>query len=871
MAAFGSAPAGLHHLPSLACDTAGPITADGRRGWWLLAPAAGDGGNGSGDDGGSGGVQLRRRLIPAGTGSCASPVEQVGVFGGAAAPDADGGTGGGGGGGAATPRPSPDGGRRVEGGGAGAPTEGGGAPGGDDPEGALVPTTPVRRTAFAARLATFLDHPISGRFLTDLRWVPLPRDDGGGAAGGGGPGGRRGAAAGPLVHGPTAARLLTYTYNTLAGAVARTSGAFDVLGVSRVTVGVCLRNDCADASAVALAAAQGRDMAGQLPLLTVAGDTAAPPPRPDLGGGIPTPPPPPSHHQTVSMVDDDVLSLGRAVLADPAWLGVVPIPAPTDDAAETPAASPASPAASGDGGGGGGSGSPWKLMAQVALNVGADDNGLCGGNSEGCGALDSRDPGGPPPPPPQRGPTGTYALGMAATDASRAWLPSIAAVLCHPPAASFVRSRRETLCGGAPLPRARGGADDAAAAAAEAPIRGPPTGPPPRAEGVEVAPLTGAAASARANARRSEWLIAPRSPGVDEIPLLAVCPPLDVELVTEPARSVGRPAWVAARGGREVNPRSPAERALAAATVPCTWNVSAVLPHEAELPETVLVAVSSSVRRTHLAAVEEDLRRLSVSYDSRAFAEAPPPDPATVGSIVLALIVLVPEAIALLTVYLSAPVVTRREAGVVALVFAAGLVSTGGIVSLAATEVAGAAWRASSVRDGVRLDLGRNASRWGADRYDAFVERGNSLAGVAVYHTQTLVVVARTGYHPARMVGLAAASVGVYLALSGVMGALVVRSIRRRHWRRRLLPPPLDAATAAAGDAPPEKGEGWEWEWGGDSTAVAAPAGKPQSAAAAALGRLWRRRPDGPPRAPGGEASEGWLPGDDEPPAGALK
>lgn len=150
---------------------------------------------------------------------------------------------------------------------------------------------------------------------------------------------------------------------------------------------------------------------------------------------------------------------------------------------------------------------------------------------------------------------------------------------------------------------------------------------------------------------------------------------------------------------------------------------------------------------------------------------------------------------------------------------------------------------------------------------------GNSLVGVAFYITQTPGVVARTGYHPSRMVGVAAPSVGVYLALSEVMGTLVMRSICRRPWHRRLPPPPLDEAAAssaaAAGDARPVNGAGWEWEKGRDATAVAAPAGKPQSVKVAELGRLWRRRPDCPPRAPGGEASEGWLPGEDEPPTGA--
>lgn len=202
-----------------------------------------------------------------------------------------------------------------------------------------------------------------------------------------------------------------------------------------------------------------------------------------------------------------------------------------------------------------------------------------------------------------------------------------------------------------------------------------------------MAPLAAAAADApsRAHTRRSEWFLSPRMPAIDDAPRMAACPPLDMELLTDPSPSVARPLWVAARGEREVNPQAPAERALAAATRPCTWNVSAALPHKAALPDTVLVAVTTSVRRTHLAAVEGDLRRLSVAYDSSAFAEAPPPEPATTGAIVLSLIVLVPEAIALLTVYLSAPVVTRREAGIVALVFSAGLVSTGGIVSLAAT------------------------------------------------------------------------------------------------------------------------------------------------------------------------------------------
>lgn len=112
------------------------------------------------------------------------------------------------------------------------------------------------------------------------------------------------AALGVMVHEMEVAGMLTLRRNTERGMVARQTGEFDVLAVSRETTAVCLCRHCGVVAAVDLAAGgiyAHNDTHIGVPVVTLE----------PLGGGQP---------EIVLDSDDRILSLGRAVLADAAWL-----------------------------------------------------------------------------------------------------------------------------------------------------------------------------------------------------------------------------------------------------------------------------------------------------------------------------------------------------------------------------------------------------------------------------------------------------------------------------------------------------------------------------------------------------------------------
>lgn len=200
-------------------------------------------------------------------------------------------------------------------------------------------------------------------------------------------------------------------------------------------------------------------------------------------------------------------------------------------------------------------------------------------------------------------------------------------------------------------------------------------------------------------------------------------------------------------------------------------------PREPQAAALLLGTILVADRATHFGAVEAELQRFRNAYDQRVFHVDPPPEPTAMGPLLLALIVLVPEAIALISVFVASPQVGRRELVLAALFFVAGLVSSGGIILLAVTEIHGASWRAAAVRDSLRLDLGRNATAW-ANR-DIRLTGNTDLQAVGIYRTETVVVVARSGYHPRLLVGLATAFSAVYVGLSGAVVALIARRAGR--------------------------------------------------------------------------------------------
>ncbi|OSX70773.1 hypothetical protein BU14_0671s0002 [Porphyra umbilicalis] len=146
-------------------------------------------------------------------------------------------------------------------------------------------------------------------------------------------------------------------------------------------------------------------------------------------------------------------------------------------------------------------------------------------------------------------------LNESATNESHRWAMGITSVLCGPPVSAFVRHEADRVCG-------------------DSPASATPTPPTLVASGV---PTTTAVADVapRPATACATWFVAPRMPVLDEAPSLPPCPPLDaVDGVSGTATAAARPAWVAARGDREVNPASHVEAALAAATTSCGLDVA---------------------------------------------------------------------------------------------------------------------------------------------------------------------------------------------------------------------------------------------------------------------------------------------------------
>lgn len=161
-----------------------------------------------------------------------------------------------------------------------------------------------------------------------------------------------------------------------------------MLAISRVTVGYCQTCECSDLSAINVIGSRRRDYDNttHVPLLTHR-DAA----------GVATP---------VSMADEDLLTLGRAVVVDPAWLG---------SAADS-----------------------WAVRAGFTLTASA--------KVEAAGV--------PPVVTDPLGPAwGAHSMWDPADRSATAaagrekWLQVVAYVFCRPPMALFVAADRARLCG----------------------------------------------------------------------------------------------------------------------------------------------------------------------------------------------------------------------------------------------------------------------------------------------------------------------------------------------------------------------------------------------------------------------------------------
>ncbi|GAB0489164.1 hypothetical protein MMPV_000380 [Pyropia vietnamensis] len=124
-----------------------------------------------------------------------------------------------------------------------------------------------------------------------------------------------------LMYEADVARLLTLQRNSVGGAALRVSGTWEVMSLSRFTGGLCLNANCSDFSAVAT-----------LQPTPAPAPTPTPPDLPAPAANTPTiitrtptagedgPLPTPAPNRPVPMFEHEILSLGRALQVDPAWL-----------------------------------------------------------------------------------------------------------------------------------------------------------------------------------------------------------------------------------------------------------------------------------------------------------------------------------------------------------------------------------------------------------------------------------------------------------------------------------------------------------------------------------------------------------------------
>ena len=458
--------------------------------------------------------------------------------------------------------------------------------------------------------------------------------------------------------------------------------------------------------------------------------------------------------RSVSMLQRRYLSLGRGLLADTSWLGAAA--------------------------------SVWGLTAGLGFS-----------------AAWSGTSGEPPPSLPQRALRLHWASlrGVPATNDSifnnsfadsrprltnttTAWPQLLAAVFCASPATSFVT--RASVCDGIP---------------------------PTRYE-TEPRVVGGTVVQRRqpiADSLHAQWDVVTNPEAASEVPSVNNALVLNATMATfkespyPPASSAIENPALTAYGGREINSASATERAVASST----RRRLVYLPVRSGSTGTSDEGTSGLLPPALEKALQADTARLSVAYDRSAFAVDAPSAPAAVQDVVLAGLVVLPEAVALVAAPLTVRSAWRvQELIALGLLFATGVVSLSAIASLAVAERSGAAWRAATVRTcvGARFGVGID----GAKAADLCPQ----LAGTELALSEAYILIARTGYHPGRLLGLAIAFSAVYVVCAAAAAVTVIRAKRA---------PGLQAAIPEAASAR-------------NGTAAEAVA-----LAAATRGRRWRR------------------------------
>lgn len=263
---------------------------------------------------------------------------------------------------------------------------------------------------------------------------------------------------------------------------------------------------------------------------------------------------------------------------------------------------------------------------------------------------------------------------------------------------------------------------------------------------------------------------------------------------TATAAASTRPSWLAGRGSREINADSPAERALAAALTTCTLAIPQQWP--ADSPPTLgtdSLADAAAALNDDVRAAAEALRD---EYDPGLFGQkVAPEEAASNADLVLAILVIIPEAVALVTLSLTTDVWSCVHVAAFVLIATSGFVSLSGIAALYAIERAGAVWSAALLRVDRALLVGPSIAA--AARQTGSALR---LAGVRQVVTSSTMVVVRVSYRPALLLGLTIGlSVG-YTVLAAAL--LVVSACRWRGRRDRPGSPSAGGAPASAAAAP---------------------------------------------------------------------
>lgn len=425
-------------------------------------------------------------------------------------------------------------------------------------------------------------------------------------------------------------RLLSLHRNQVAGGMQRQRGLYDVLTVERATDGVVIDTAGKVVAAVdRVSNAAGTDKSGNISVLlyeTRNGDK-----RPVLAG------------------EAALLSLGRAVLADPSRLGRF---------------------------------KQLTLSASVELEVGRGEN------------TEERM-------------TWSLSPGTATTNSS-AWLQEVAKIMCTPPMASFVvdggycDGAKERLSADQRFPILAGGS------------------PVPAAQGLSGGHF------ADWSETRLAWLIKSSKEAVN----LTACESLSSDI------SAWQPIWLLGRGDREVHATGLAERELAGNLFSCAFNGTR---WDLTFPNMEVDGVALT-------------SQLSQEYRRDIFGVDPPADPASDASLLLAVLVVVPEAAVIVQLLLRRhfppPLRPRlrprprwywREGASLAVAIAAGAVALVGVGFVDRQEQLGHAWRAAAVRHSRRIP---------ANQSEHLTSMSVDYFGRIVYDSETLIVIARTGYRP---------------------------------------------------------------------------------------------------------------------------